>query len=59
FITGDFMQQASKLLNAGNVEHYSDLSEIASEIKDLKKDFAFLLKGSRGMKMERIIEMLS
>ncbi|MCX8054468.1 MAG: UDP-N-acetylmuramoyl-tripeptide--D-alanyl-D-alanine ligase [Ignavibacteria bacterium] len=59
FATGDFMQKASEKLQADNVEHYSDLTEIANEIKELKNDYVFLLKGSRGMKMERIIEMLN
>ncbi len=59
FTIGDFMQQASTLLKARNVEHYSDLVEIANKIKELKNDYAFLLKGSRGMKMERIIDLLN
>lgn len=58
FTIGEFMSKATHIINCDNVYSLSSFSEIADQMNNLKKDYAFLVKGSRGMKMEQLFELL-
>ena len=46
----------NKFEGNNNVVHFTDKKSIINEIKSIKEPCAILLKGSRGMKLEEIIE---
>jgi UDP-N-acetylmuramoyl-tripeptide--D-alanyl-D-alanine ligase len=60
FITGEEMYKAySSLSPTGQIHFFADKAEIVPAVRDvLKKDDIILVKGSRGMKMEDVVEQL-
>lgn len=59
-VIGNNMQKASEEINSDKVKHFSNFESLAKYIKtktDLS-DIIFLLKGSRGMKMETVLSYL-
>lgn len=58
-LAGESMKKATKVLDKKNYKTYLNAAALALEIKDFLQDGDILLiKGSRGMKMEKIIENL-
>lgn len=56
-LAGKEMQMSAKILDEKKYKTYSDSTSLALDIKDLAQDGdIFLIKGSRGMKMEKVIE---
>lgn len=56
-LAGNSMHTSAKILDGSKYKTYSDSTSLALEIKDLAQDGdIFLIKGSRGMKMEKVIE---
>ncbi len=59
-VTGSNMQQAANKINKNNIKHFNSTQDIANYLKTLenKEQSIFLLKGSRGMKMETVFNHL-
>ncbi len=58
-LAGDAMKNSAKVLDKKNYKTYLDAASLSLEIKDfLQDDDIILVKGSRGMKMEKVIEDL-
>lgn len=58
FTIGDYMQAATQKLMSSKIYNFPDFQTIANEMKNYKIDTAFLIKGSRGMKMEQLFDLL-
>lgn len=58
FTIGEQMQKATNQIKSNRISNFSDFQAIADEMKNYKIDTAFLVKGSRGMKMEQLFELL-
>jgi len=58
FTIGEQMQKATEFIKSTKILNFSDFQMIADEMKNHKIDAAFLIKGSRGMKMEQLFELL-
>ena len=56
-LAGDAMKNSAKVLDKKNYKTYLNAAALSLEIKDFLQDGDILLvKGSRGMKMEKVIE---
>lgn len=59
-LAGDAMKNSAKVLDKKNYKTYLNAGDLKTEIKDFLQDGDILLiKGSRGMKMEQIIENIN
>ena len=59
FVMGGSMETAMKEFNSGKIVHFSGHKELADELKEnLNSGDLVLIKGSRGMTMEKVIEFL-
>ena len=59
FTIGDFSMNATKSFGKGAF-HFSNYDELGESLtRILNKDTNILVKGSRAMKMEKIVEMLT
>lgn len=59
-LAGDEMKNSAKVLDKKNYKTYLNAASLSLEIQDFLQDGDIvLLKGSRGMKMEKVIEELS
>lgn len=54
---GDNMKYLYEKLKRKNVFHFLNLNGLVNELDKIQKPYTMLLKGSRGMKLEKILEM--
>ena len=52
------MEKATNMLKLANAKYFSSFEEIFDEIRQYSNDSVFLIKGSRGIKMEKLIEII-
>ncbi len=57
-VMGDNMKLALEATNISNGKHFSSHHDLANYLKDLKDISATLVKGSRGMQMEKVVNYL-